>query len=255
MSTVNPLNPPAAVRPVDETKQRIITEARAVVSKSLECQFELGKLAHEWSHEGGTDAEFGAQVVRSREQIQQKRNVWITFGDVWHTYATLSWSHFYVAIDWDDAEEWLAEAVANNWPVGGMKQERAEAYAQLEADDDADEAENDTLEAAIAKPSSKAKPKRSRPQEQPELSSEQLQTALLAKADSIVRYTIPKLVQTAKAIDKFLTERESPGVDIASLTYQQKVDIAGMLRHQEELTLIFNDARAAVSPPKKEVLQ
>ena len=106
-----------------------------------------------------------------------------------------------------------------------------------------------------AKPSPKAKPKRSRPQEQPELSSEQLQTALLARADSIVRYTIPKLVQTAKAIDKFLTERESPGVDIASLTYQQKVDIAGMLRHQEELTLIFNDARAAVSPPKKDVLQ
>ena len=43
----------------------------------------------------------------SGDQVYQRRRVWEAFADVHQDYATLKWSHFYVALNWDDASECL----------------------------------------------------------------------------------------------------------------------------------------------------
>jgi len=56
------------------------------------------------------------------------------FGDTYSDYKGLFWSHFYAALDWDDAEMWLEGAVQSKWSISGMRQQRWETMGKVESD-------------------------------------------------------------------------------------------------------------------------
>ena len=91
----------------EDTESALI--ARAVTALSR-CNWEVGECAALWTKRfarGRTDADFGALVGLSPDQVYQRRRVWETFGDVANNYVHLKWSHFYSALNWDDAAECL----------------------------------------------------------------------------------------------------------------------------------------------------
>ena len=106
---------------VTETEEQLIQTARDAISR---CNWVVGECAAKWTRKyakGRTDADFAALVGLSPDQVYQRRRVWETFGDVVQNYPSLKWSHFYVALNWDDAPECLAWAEENQATVAEMK--------------------------------------------------------------------------------------------------------------------------------------
>jgi hypothetical protein len=62
----------------------------------------------------------------SSQHVGRLRRVAERFGDKYKDFAGLYWSHFFAAIDWDDAELWLEGAVQNDWSVAQMRVQRWE---------------------------------------------------------------------------------------------------------------------------------
>ncbi len=96
-------------------KGRIIFEWRAALAES---EAPAAAYADEvWSrHVGGV----------TPQHVGRLRRVYHRFGEVREQYSGLFWSHFQVALDWEDAEMWLEGAVQNKWSVAKMRQTRAE---------------------------------------------------------------------------------------------------------------------------------
>lgn len=91
----------------DKGEQELIATARQALSQ---CNWTVGECASKWTTRyarGRTDADFGALVGLSADQIYQRRRVWDRFGETHEKYQHLSWSHFYTSINWEDAEESL----------------------------------------------------------------------------------------------------------------------------------------------------
>jgi len=63
----------------------------------------------------------------SSQHVGRLRRVYARFGDVQRDYAGLYWSHFQVALEWNDAEMWLEGAVQSGWSVSQMRTARWEA--------------------------------------------------------------------------------------------------------------------------------
>ena len=61
------------------------------------------------------------------QHVGRLRRVYQRFGEVHAEYPGLYWSHFQVAIDWDDAEMWLEGAVQSGWSISQMRAQRWEA--------------------------------------------------------------------------------------------------------------------------------
>ncbi len=104
-----------------QSENELITRAQSAVST---CNWVVGECAAEWTQRysrGRTDADFGVLVGMSGDQVYQRRRVWETFGDVSGEYPGLRWSHFYVALNWDDAPECLQWAQENDATVAEMK--------------------------------------------------------------------------------------------------------------------------------------
>ena len=129
MSTSAPVD---AVR--DETEASLIARAQVAVSR---CNWEVGECAALWTKRfarGRTDADFAALVSLSADQVYQRRRVWETFADVFQNYPTLRWSHFYAAINWDNAAECLQWAEDVQAGVAEMKAwRRAQRGEDLDA--------------------------------------------------------------------------------------------------------------------------
>jgi hypothetical protein len=53
------------------------------------------------------------------------------FGHVYREYEGIYWSHFYAALDWEDAEMWLEGAVQNGWSVSAMRRQRWEILGKM----------------------------------------------------------------------------------------------------------------------------
>jgi len=105
----------------DATEQDLIRIAQNALSR---CNWVVGKCAAEWTRRysrGRTDADFAVLVGLSPDQVYQRRRVWETFGDVCESYPSLRWSHFYVALNWDDAPECLQWADENGATVAEMR--------------------------------------------------------------------------------------------------------------------------------------
>lgn len=109
----------AAVR--EDSESALIARAQSALSH---CNWEVGECAALWTKRfarGRTDADFGILVGLSADQVYQRRRVWETFGDVTENYPALKWSHFYSALNWDDAAECLQWAQDVQAGVAEMK--------------------------------------------------------------------------------------------------------------------------------------
>jgi hypothetical protein len=104
-----------------ETEKELIQRAQTAVSQ---CNWTVGECAVQWTKKfarGRTDADFGELVGMSGDQVYQRRRVYETFADVQENYPTLKWSHFYIALNWDDAVECLTWANENEATIAEMK--------------------------------------------------------------------------------------------------------------------------------------
>ncbi len=77
-----------------------------------------------------------AQMVGgvSSQHVGRLRRTSERFGHVFNEYDGLYWSHFYAALDWDDAEMWLEGAIQNKWSISQMRHQRWETLGAV-ADD------------------------------------------------------------------------------------------------------------------------
>lgn len=111
----------SAKNAIQETEKELISKAQAAVSQ---CNWVVGECAAKWTKKyarGRTDADFATLIGMSPDQVGQRRRVWETFGDVYERYASLKWSHFYVALNWDDAPECFQWAEEQQATVAEMK--------------------------------------------------------------------------------------------------------------------------------------
>ncbi|MEL7499910.1 MAG: hypothetical protein AAFN77_20065 [Planctomycetota bacterium] len=65
------------------------------------------------------------------QHVGRLRRTFERFGHVYGEYDGVFWSHFYAALDWDDAEMWLEGAVQNKWSVSAMRKQRWETLGQV----------------------------------------------------------------------------------------------------------------------------
>lgn len=104
-----------------ESEEQLIQSAREAVSQ---CNWVVGECASKWTQryaKGRTDADFGQMVGLSGDQIFQRRRVWESFGDNYEKFTGLKWSFFYVALNWDDAEDCLTWAQDADATVSEMR--------------------------------------------------------------------------------------------------------------------------------------
>lgn len=90
-----------------------------------------------------------AQLVGgvSSQHVGRLRRTSERFGHVFKEYEGLYWSHFYAALDWDDAEMWLEGAIQNKWSISQMRHQRWETMGKV-ADDKPQDGDIVTLEMA-----------------------------------------------------------------------------------------------------------
>ena len=62
-------------------------------------------------------------------QVQRLHRVHYRFSSIRHAakYHLLRWAHFYAALEWDDALNWLATAQRSDWSVADMRKARWES--------------------------------------------------------------------------------------------------------------------------------
>jgi hypothetical protein len=109
---------------IPDTEDGLVSLAQYAVSQ---CNWTVGNCAAKWTKKyakGRTDADFAAMIGLSPDQVYQRRRVSETFSDVHTEYPALKWSHFYSAINWDDAADCLGFANDNQETVDGMKRWR-----------------------------------------------------------------------------------------------------------------------------------
>jgi hypothetical protein len=106
---------------VAESEEQLISKARDAVSQ---CNWVVGECASKWTQryaKNRTDGDFGQMVGLSGDQIFQRRRVWEAFGENHKKYGSLKWSFFYVALNWDDAEDCLSWAQESDATVAEMR--------------------------------------------------------------------------------------------------------------------------------------
>jgi hypothetical protein len=97
-------------------KGRIITQWRAALIAS-------GVPANQYSDEA-----WASRVGHvTCQHIGRLRRVYDRFGETYGEYPKLYWTHFWAAIDWDDAELWLEGASRSRWSISKMCRMRAES--------------------------------------------------------------------------------------------------------------------------------
>jgi hypothetical protein len=127
-------------------KGQIISQWRAAL-------IEAGAPASQYSDEAWARRVGGVTA----SHVGRLRRVYEAFADTYQTYRGLYWTHFLVALDWDDAPLWLEGAAQSGWSVSAMRQQRWEAtgadeatrasesnLAATDVDEDFDEAVNFT---------------------------------------------------------------------------------------------------------------
>jgi hypothetical protein len=111
----------AEVRQDQESEAALIASAKQAITT---CNWKVGEAAAMWTArwaKGRTDADFGAAVDLTGDQVGQRRRVWERWGEKLIPYRNLSWSHFAVSVAWEDADTYLEWAYANQATVSEMK--------------------------------------------------------------------------------------------------------------------------------------
>lgn len=105
----------------EESEQELVHLAQEAVSQ---CRWVVGECAFKWTQRyarGRTDADFAALIGLSGDQVYQRRRVWESFGRQKGQFAGLKWSHFYAALNWDDAQDCLHWAEEMGATVAEMR--------------------------------------------------------------------------------------------------------------------------------------
>jgi hypothetical protein len=64
------------------------------------------------------------------QHVGRLRRTFDRFGSEFESYQGLFWSHFYAALDWEDAEMWLEGAIQNKWSISQMRHQRWETLGK-----------------------------------------------------------------------------------------------------------------------------
>lgn len=123
-------NPPAYVQQAEWNEDQLIEQCQQALSS---CNWTVGQCAAEWTERfaaGRTDADFGSLIGLERDQVTKRRLVWERFGDIRDQFPHLRWSHFYVALSWDDAETCLEWANEMEGTVAEMKAWRRSQHGE-----------------------------------------------------------------------------------------------------------------------------
>ncbi len=155
---------------LDERSQEYVGQWNRLISTT---NWEKGQIIHGWrtalQQAGADSAEYSDEAWSRRvgnvspQHVGRLRRVYERFGDVWHDYDGLYWTHFQSALDWHDAEMWLEGAVQSGWSVSQMRAQRWEAIGapadkkprdedivSAELDEDASPAFDSTAEASVS---------------------------------------------------------------------------------------------------------
>jgi hypothetical protein len=99
--------------------------------------WEKGRIISQWRlaliDAGAAVTEFSDEAWAKRvggvtaSHVGRLRRVYDVFGASYETYQGLYWTHFLVALDWEDAPLWLEGAVQSGWSVSQMRTQRWEA--------------------------------------------------------------------------------------------------------------------------------
>lgn len=112
----------------EQAFEQFVAEAVAILSPT---RWEIGRIASESKEvTGKTDAELGERIGLSKQQVQARRAVWDRFGD--NSNCRLSWTHYAVAVTWDDAEEVISVAKDESLSVADMQRFRRVKNGELE---------------------------------------------------------------------------------------------------------------------------
>jgi hypothetical protein len=141
-TTLAELNPEST--PTAETTEKstpFVGQCNQLISTT---NWEKGKIIQDWRQAlKESDApvsqyadEAWSQLVGgvTPQHVGRLRRASERFGHVFTEYENLYWSHFYAALDWDDAEMWLEGAVQSKWSVSKMRQQRWETLGKLPGD-------------------------------------------------------------------------------------------------------------------------
>jgi hypothetical protein len=119
---------------IDQLSEPIVGKWNVLVSQT---NWEKGTLILHWRNEliaAGlpntvySDEAWAKRVGHvSTSHVGRLRRTAERFGEANRNFSGLYWSHFYAALDWDDAEIWLEGAVQNDWSVAQMRMQRWEA--------------------------------------------------------------------------------------------------------------------------------
>jgi len=119
---------------IDQLSEPIVGKWNVLVSQT---NWEKGTLILRWRNEliaAGlpntvySDESWARRVGNvSPQHVGRLRRVAERFGESNQNFSELNWSHFYAALEWNDAELWLEGAVQKNWSVAQMRVQRWEA--------------------------------------------------------------------------------------------------------------------------------
>lgn len=90
----------------------------------MESEWVVGEMADRWMQsyaKGRADSDFAAMIGMCADHVVSRWRVWARFGETKHQFPSLVWSHFFVALEWDDAETCLKWANENAATVAEMK--------------------------------------------------------------------------------------------------------------------------------------
>ena len=119
---------------IDQLSDPIIGKWNVLVSQT---NWEKGELILRWRNElmaAGlpntvySDESWARRVSKvTAQHVGRLRRTAERFGDTHRNFSGLYWSHFYAALEWDDAELWLEGAAQKDWSVAQMRMQRWEA--------------------------------------------------------------------------------------------------------------------------------
>jgi hypothetical protein len=99
--------------------------------------WEKGRIIQEWREamrdSGAAVTEFSDEAWARRvsgvtgQHVGRLRRVYQKFGAARRQYEGLYWSHFQAALDWEEPESWLVQAVQRAWSVAQMRTARWES--------------------------------------------------------------------------------------------------------------------------------
>jgi len=125
----------------DSIADRFVGRWNRLISST---NWEKGRIISQWRRAlvdaGAAATEFSDEAWAKRvggvtaSHVGRLRRVYDVFGDSHETYQSLYWTHFLIALDWDDAPLWLEGAAQSGWSVAQMRTQRWEATGGDEHD-------------------------------------------------------------------------------------------------------------------------